>query len=211
MASVTKFTASSVSVNLRHIERKIATPSNHDIDPDKSVKNYSLLSHGNYSTFEYYKARLEQLQYFHRADVKTMCGWVITAPQSLPEAEHMRFFELTKEFLQDRYGSENGVAAVVHMDESGQPHMHYYFIPVTKGSNRVCCKEVITRTELQKFHPELQRYLQEHGCTAQIMSGVTKANGGNRTVEQLKLERTHDRWHTHDYECTHDKTIDWEV
>lgn len=44
--------------------------------------------------------------------------------------------------------------------------------------------------ELRNFHPDLQRYLNEHGLEdACVMTGVTRAQGGNRTVAELKAER----------------------
>ena len=45
------------------------------------------------------------------------------------------------------------------------------------------------RRELRNFHPDLQHYLNEHGLEdARVMTGVTKRQGGNRTVAQLKAE-----------------------
>lgn len=211
MASVTKFTDASVSVNLRHVEREIANPSNQDIDRTKSSENYSLISHGERTTYQYYRERLEQLHHHNRADVKTMCGWVVTAPHGLTPEECRKFFTLTNDFLQERYGANNGISSIVHMDESGQPHLHYYFIPVvpdTKhGGEKVCCCEVLNRAELQQFHPALQQYLADHGCNAKVMSGVTKANGGNRTVEQLKGEREIQLTRSRERQ----REIEWEV
>lgn len=204
MASIEKFSASSASVHLRHIDREIENPSNPDIDPAQSGENYDLLDHGDLTHFKYYKERLSELNYLHRADVKTMAGWVVTAPATLPESDHARFFELVTDFLQDRYGEKNGVASVVHLDESGQPHLHYYFIPVvpdTKhGGEKICCKEVLTRSELLHFHPDLQKYLDDHGCHAAVHTGITKELGGNKTVRELKaaraIEMAQDRWHS---------------
>lgn len=204
MASVSKFATSSASVHLRHIDREIQNPSNPDIDPDRSDENYDLLDHGDLTHYQYYKARLAELHYHHRADVKTMAGWVVTAPQTLPEAEHDRFFRLSTDFLQERYGAENGVAAVVHRDEGGQPHLHYYFIPVVPdlkhGGEKICCKEVINKTDLQSFHTDLQKYLDDNECHAEVYTGITRSQGGNRTVAELKAARSieveQDRWHS---------------
>ena len=60
-------------------------------------------------------------------------------------------------------GKENCIQAVVHNDESGQPHLHYCFIPVVpdvkRNGEKICCNELINRTELRNFHPALQKYL----------------------------------------------------
>ena len=54
----------------------------------------------------------------------------------------------------------------------------------------MCANDVLDRRELRNFHPDLQRYLDEHGLEdACVMTGVTRAQGGNRTVAELKAER----------------------
>ncbi len=48
----------------------------------------------------------------------------------------------------------------------------------------------LTAANCAIFIPDLQRYLNEHGLEdARVMTGVTKRQGGNRTVAQLKAER----------------------
>ena len=85
--------------------------------------------------------------------------------------------------------------AIVHDDEGGQPHLHFCFIPVEEDPKheqgyKICANDVLDRRELRNFHPDLQRYLDEHGLEdAHVMTGVTKRQGGNRTVAQLKAER----------------------
>ena len=98
-------------------------------------------------------------------------------------------------FLANRYGEKNVVQAIVHDDEGGQPHLHFCFIPVEEDLKheqgyKICANDVLDRRELRNFHPDLQRYLNEHGLEdARVMTGVTKRQGGNRTVAQLKAER----------------------
>ena len=60
-----------------------------------------------------------------------------------------------------------------------------YVLSPDRGAN-----DVLDRRELRNFHPDLQRYLDEHGLEdAHVMTGVTRAQGGNRTVAELKAER----------------------
>ena len=66
-----------------------------------------------------------------RDDVKASANWIVF-PEELTEAPLWateRFFEATTALLNDRYGQENAVAAVVHYDET-TPHLHYAFVPV---------------------------------------------------------------------------------
>lgn len=199
MASVEKFRATAVLQELRHNHREIRHSSNPDIDPSRSADNEDLTpDHGGLSPYEYYKARLGELYIYdpRRADINTAFGWVVTLPQSVTASEdEQRFFATVADFLNDRYGPENCVSVTIHRDEGGQPHLHYIGIPAVENNMRseehpqhekLSCKEVINRQELRAFHPDLQKYLDEHGISAQVHTGVT--GGKSRTVEQLKRE-----------------------
>ena len=199
LASVKKFRSAAVLQELRHNHREIRHSSNPDIDPARSVDNDDLTpDHGGVSPYEYYKARLGELYICdpRRTDINTAFGWIVTLPQSItaPE-EEQRFFLTVADFLIERYGPENCVSVTIHRDEGGQPHLHYIGIPAVANNMRnedhpqaekLSCKEVINRQELRVFHPDLQKYLDEHGINAKVLTGVTK--GKNRTVEELKRE-----------------------
>lgn len=193
MASVQKFTEKAVVNELRHIERKIINSSNKDIDRTKTHLNYSLIQR-DLSSYEYFKKRKSELSCYNRADVKVLAGWVVTAPKNLPVEQQKNFFQTVHMFLTERYGE--AVASVVHLDEVSA-HLHFYFIPCTEdkknGGWKICCNEVITRADLRSFHPDLQKYLKGHGVNATVQSGITKKQGGNRTVKTLKLGRTRER------------------
>lgn len=191
MASMKKYARTAVPAMFRHNSRLNATFSNLDIDPSRSHLNYDLVDHGM-SALDYYNERMSQLYCYNRADVKTLVGWVITAPSSLPEDRHDAFFEASVDFLGERYGAENLCQAVVHKDEAGQDHVHCLLIPVTPkkdGGEKVCANDVITRQDLRTFHRDLEEYLHDHGIDAEVRTGITAAQGGNRTVKQLKKER----------------------
>lgn len=193
MASVEKFSKSSIVNQLRHIERTIQNPSNPDIDREKSNQNYSLV-HRNISSYDYYKERLSQCYLYNREDVKTTFGWIVTCPEDLPEDQTDLFFYNVHDFLNERYGEENCIQSVVHKDESGRPHIHWIGIPVVKDKKhsqgiKVCCNDVINRKDLRNFHDDLDRYLKNNGLNCSVKTGITKAQGGNRTVKELKQER----------------------
>ena len=190
MASVQKFSESAVVNILRHNNRTIENPSNTDINTDRSGRNYSLLPDRGMTDYDFYKQRKKELYCFKRADVKVLAGWIVTAPQNLPKEQLYDFFRESYRFLADRYGIENTVQAVVHQDEGGQPHLHFCFIPVTEdkkhGGQKICADKVLDRRELRNFHPDLQHWLTENGINAKVITGVTKKQGGNRTVKELK-------------------------
>lgn len=222
MASVKKFTDGAVVNQLRHNDREIKNDKNTDIDPNRTPQNYSLTPTREVSDYEYYKNRKDELYCYNRADVKTMAGWVVTAPKELITKEQEEaFFKSTYEFLENRYGKENVIQATVHYDEGkmekiqdrwgkyikdengeiktelvlGQPHLHFDFIPVAPDTNpkhiqeeKICANDVLTPIELKRFHTELQNHLRTNGVAGEVITGVTKANGRNYTVEELKKQ-----------------------
>lgn len=54
---------------------------------------------------------------------------------------------------------------------------------------KVSAKEVVNRAELISFHPDLRAWLLQNGLDANVNSGITMEQGGNRTVAELKQER----------------------
>ena len=67
-----------------------------------------------------------------------------------PETQKQFFSDCT-EFFAERYGKENVVSAVVHLDES-TPHFHFNLMPVTGG--RLCAKELFDRTALRELQTD---------------------------------------------------------
>lgn len=197
MASVEKFTFSSVSNQLRHVERTIEHNANTDINPERTYLDYSLIDRG-VSSYSYFRERLSDLYVYKNRELKPLCGWVITLPDDVPVNKEGDFFQYCFDFLNKRYGEENCISAVVHKDESGKPHMHYLFIPVAKRKKvtdkhpeqyKICANEVLTKRELRDFHPALDKYLRQQGLPCSVYTGVTARQGGNRTVKKMKAER----------------------
>ena len=120
--------------------------------------------------------------------INVMCDWVVTLPDNVSDDKADEFFKNVYDFACDRYGKENVISSWVHKDETSL-HMHFAFMPVVKdedGSERLCCREVLTRTELSRFHPELQKYVEEKmKQNVAILNGATA--GGNLTIIELKM------------------------
>lgn len=202
MASCEKYTHNQVWRICKHNSREFENPGNKDIDPERSSQNYDLLG-SDQRAYDRYKERKKELYSLNRQDVKTMAGWVVTVPKSVPVQLQRKFFESVHDFLGKRYGTENCVQSVVHVDEAGMPHLHYNFIPVTqttkaahiaKGfTEKICAKAVLNKTEFQNFHSDLQKHLNVNGIPgADVLNGVTARQGGNRTVAELK-HATHEK------------------
>lgn len=98
---VEKYTKEAVGHLLQHYSREAKAYSNKDIDRERTPHNYNLCPRED--DFEYYRQRLSEVKCQNRADIKTMCDWVITLPKDLfTEEEERRFFKAAYDFMKDR-------------------------------------------------------------------------------------------------------------
>lgn len=151
-----------------HNERLKESRTNPDINPEKSHLNQNLYEHEDErSYYNRVKDRIKELNLPKavRKDAVTMCGFVCTSDKDyfdkLPKAEQERFFKESYEFLKNRYGEKNVVAANVHFDEK-TPHLHCYVVPVTEDG-RLSAKDIFTRAELQKLQTDYPKHMNEKG------------------------------------------------
>lgn len=87
----------------------------------------------------------------------------------------------------------------------GRDHLHFTFVPIKKIDHEELmskkhdlskeqydyecnCAQVVNKQDLRTLHPDFQKYLDDHGFQIKVCTGVTKAQGGNRTVEELKAQ-----------------------
>ena len=195
MAHCEKYKRADTAAMFIHYER---TPdhqlSSKDIDTTRSHLNYNVAADDQpLPQHKFLAIRLKQIQTNNRKNQNVVCDWVITQPRDVKEQDSRAFFLAVYKFASERYGKENVVSAYVHMDEIGQtPHMHFCFMPVEKledGTEKLNAKVRVNRTELQRFHPDLQKAMDEAlGYHVSITSGITREQGGNKTVKQLKEE-----------------------
>ena len=194
MAHVEKYHIGAIGNLCRHYERAKDNDGNYikfknqNIDLARTASNYNLASSLQpLPQKEFIRKRLSEVKVLKRADVKVMCDWVVTLPKGM-ELEEQKFFGMTFNFLTNRYGKENVISAYVHRDET-QPHLHFAFIPVTmdkkKNISKVSAKEVLTRVELQRFHGDLDAYLESvFGKITGVLNGATR--DGNKSIDELK-------------------------
>lgn len=133
----------------------------------KSMRNPQidkLRTHLNYHTLPYEKKylafideRIKELAPKRKIkdDAVLITSFILSSDKEFfdgisPEAQK-RFFDDCTEFFAERYGKENVVSAVVHLDES-TPHLHFNLMPVTGG--RLCAKELFDRTALRELQTD---------------------------------------------------------
>ena len=196
MAALEKYNKAAAVGILRHVERQPGETyerKNKDIDSRRTCENYTLVPELAGMTLQQrIDAVLESEHVWisPRKDLNVLCDWVITKPPEITnKAETSKFFQKCYEFLCDRYGASHVIMASVHMDES-TPHIHCGILPVAPkedGTLTVSSRRIFTRTELQEFHPALSKYMQgQMGKHISITTGVTAANGGNQSIEEMK-------------------------
>ena len=216
---IEKYKRAVVLSMFRHYERaknkngEYATHNHQDIDASKTYLNYNLAPNRN--QFEFLKDYIskDNVKCLNRENVNVMCDLIITVPRELKSVldksdklppltlnkdEIKEFFEVAYNYLCMRYGKYNNViSSYVHLDEA-TPHMHFCFIPIIETTKKnseekilkVSAKEVVTRYDLKTLHKDVATVMNSYfGRDIGITTGITKTNGGNQTVEQLKLSK----------------------
>lgn len=196
MAHVAKYTQCQVGHLFNHYNRdkeKDCNRSNENIDKNRTKDNYNLMER-DITPQEFFKQRLDEIYHIDRKDINVMCDWIITLPEELknePIEKQREFFSHSCDFLNERYGADNCVGAFVHWDET-TPHMHYSFIPVVPDHKHkdyevaLNAKKVISRTELQHFHKDLQNHIREKMPLKD--KEITIYKGGKEVTKSTELE-----------------------
>lgn len=203
MAHMKKFTRGACSLMFRHYERAADENGqpikykNQEIDTDKSYLNYNLAPSRDINQGDFVRERCSEVKCLNRKDVNVMCSWVVTAPQLVTgdREREEKFFKEAYHFLSDRYGKENVMSAYVHMDEV-TPHLHFAFVPVVKdkkkGHLKVSAHECVDRTELKRFHGELEMHMTKaFGHEIGILNDATRE--GNKSIDELKRQSAAER------------------
>ena len=187
---VEKFHKNVAGVMLDHIGRsdskKNCKRSNENIDPERTHLNYNIAAEIQpLPQTVFLKKRLGEIKVHGNASVHFF-SWVVTVPKNLPENEHEKFFKACFDKFCDTYGKENIISCFTHRDESSE-HLHCAIIPVVKTDKgeKLCAKEVITRSHLQKAHEEMEEYVSARlGHHVDILNGATKE--GNKSLADFK-------------------------
>lgn len=131
--------------------------SNPQIDSERTSGNYHII-YPQSKYIEMINKRLSTLTLKRkiRSDAILMNSFVIGSDgeffKGMRAWEQHAFFEDCARFFMDKYGYENMLSAVVHVDET-TPHMHLNFVPINDG--RLSSKSLFDRQKLSKLQTEL--------------------------------------------------------
>ena len=170
VAHVQKFGKADVHGMEVHNERSTERSKNKDIDREKTHLNYDLAAEQRegktyvQAVKERVKSAAESGQKI-RKDAVHLCSVVVSSDRDffaqLQPEEQKKFFQTAKDALEKQFGSQNTIAAAVHVDEK-TPHMHFQFVPIDKDG-KLRAKSVVDRVALRKIQDELPRELQKAG------------------------------------------------
>ena len=153
-----KFQRSGVKGIQIHDNRERPSRTNPDIDKDRRQENYSLVASENWTATV--KNRLDTLETTKaiRKDAVVMCQIMVTSDatffKNITPQKEKEFFQKAFDFIADRYGRENIIAATVHKDEK-TPHLHVNFTPIHEG--KLAAKTLFDRKGLHNLHNEFHR------------------------------------------------------
>ncbi len=147
---------------------------NSKIDSTRTKDNIHLVKREQ-SYPGYINQRVKELGCRTKKDTVLMCSMLVSAsPEFFKDMlpEHIReYFSMCYRFFRDRYGEENIISAVVHMDET-TPHLHLNLIPVLDG--RLCSKHLFNRVALQKLQTDIYEQVGKHW-------GLERGKEGSKT------------------------------
>lgn len=176
-----------------HDHRSKSSHSNPDIDRSRSDENVITQYQPANRYIEVIDRRIASLNLKKavRKDAVVMCQAMITASpewfagKTQPEIDS--FLKDATSFIEGRYGYENIVSIVKHMDEK-TPHLHINFVPVKDG--RLSAKAIFTREELSNLQDDFyekigKKYKMERGEKKEVPNR-------HLTVRDYKAVTKHD-------------------
>lgn len=146
-----------------HVERRASiSHTNPEIDRSKSSKNYDLNGRFDETFKSILKSRVEQTQAkgYDRKNGVVVCELLFSASPSFFEGksddEIRQYFQRCYDFASEKYGKENIISSMVHLDEK-TPHMHLCFAPIVQknGEYKFCANDLFNH-KLEKLQDEVQ-------------------------------------------------------
>lgn len=130
--------------------------SNPQIDSERTKDNYHTIGRCCSYT-EFINRRIDELNLPTklRKDAVLMASFVIGSDRKsfdgLSQEQQEDFFAECTRYFTDKFGEENIISAVVHVDET-TPHLRLNLMPIRNG--RLCCKDLFNRTGLAKLQTD---------------------------------------------------------
>ena len=151
-------------IEKHHERKKDAYKSNPDIDVSKSHNNFHIKDPPD-SYRKLIRKRIEEVGCRTRKDSVVMQDSICTASPEFFQGKTSRetedFFRLAYKFYVKKFGEENILSAVVHLDER-TPHMHVCFVPITKDGKLSSKTLIGGPTGLVKLQDDFYSHMSLH-------------------------------------------------
>ena len=160
---------------------------NPQIDRARTKDNYRRISHTETYT-EFINYRLKELNLFPRKDAVVMNSFVVGSDKTffdkMGKMQRYNFFSDCTKFFAERYGKENIISAVVHLDET-TPHMHLNLMPIT-SDGRLCSKQLFDKPQLQKLQTD---FYEEVGKKYGLQRGKEGGHRKHLSTAEFKAKK----------------------
>ena len=168
--------------------------SNPQIDFTRTKNNYNIIKRQrSYTQFINDKIETLDLPTKVRKDAVLMCSFVVGSDREffgrLSTSEQQQFFVDCTRFFAERYGENNIISAVVHMDET-TPHLHLNLIPIAGG--RLCAKKLFDRKALTALQTDLHR---EVGAKWNLQRGKEGSQAKHLDTAEFKAKKIVEQAH----------------
>jgi hypothetical protein len=187
----------------KHVQRENNNYENEDIDHSKTHLNYDLVNDNKQNFNNLIDEKIEQ-NYTGKRKIRTDAvkhvDGLITSDKDFFDNQTLedtkQFFEHGKEFLEQEYGKDNLLYAMVHMDEK-TPHMHYGVVPIT-DDGRLSAKEVVgNKKALTEFQDRFNEYVNQRGYDLERGQSRQVTNAKHEQMSQYKQKT---EYHKQEYE-----------
>lgn len=183
MAIVKHYNKKAMGRVIKEAYRELNTYKN-NVDLSRSSENYHYGESDNAKDMQVaIQKRVNEIMQGRNVQDKTnlISSWVVSLPKVFEKEKSKEFFDTVYEFCVNRYGEKNVIDGIVHMDEDN-PHIHIFLVPEATsrktGLNTVSSASKFTRTELSKFHTELDKFCEQRFNQSKLVrNGKTLQNG----------------------------------
>ena len=161
---------------------------NPQIDFTRTRNNYNIIKRQrSYTQFINDTIEALDLPTKVRKDAVLMCSFVVGSDREffgrLSPGEQQQFFVDCTRFFAERYGEDNIISAVIHMDET-TPHLHLNLIPIAGG--RLCAKKLFDRKALTALQTDLYR---EVGAKWNLQRGKEGSQAKHLDTAEFKAKK----------------------
>lgn len=169
---------------------------NPQIDSARTGGNYHIVR-PNKGYIEFINERLATLTFSRklRSDAIYMNSFVLGSDKgffdTISSQDQWQFFYDCTKFFSDKYGRENIISSVVHVDET-TPHLHLNIVPIVNG--KLCSKDLFDKKKLSilqtEFHEAVgKKYGLQRGKEGSIAKHLSTAELKAKTIIEAAKKR----------------------